>query len=303
MNTKERRRPAGTRSRKADDVVYTQPGPFRKERFFLQLLTVVAVVLALVFGLSIFFKVDKEQVLVSFKVAGVDADVSGTHKYSERDVVEAAGIKDGENLLTIRESEISGRILEKLPYITQVRVRIKLPDTVKIEVVETDVVYSAEAADGTWWMIRADGKVLSKSNAADADQKTKIIGVKLDAPTVGAQAVAYQEKIEQPEGEQTQPELPAVLASDQLAAVLQILTGLEANGIIGNAVSVDVTNLSGIELWYEDRYQVNLGDQTNLDYKISAMKAAIDEMKSYQRGMLDVSFTIIEDQVVYTPFE
>ena len=46
MNTKERRRPAGTRTRKADDVVYTQPGPFRKERFFLQLLTVVAVVLA-----------------------------------------------------------------------------------------------------------------------------------------------------------------------------------------------------------------------------------------------------------------
>lgn len=298
MNTKERRRPAGTRSHKADDVVYTQPGPFRKERFFLQLLTVVAVVLALVFGLSIFFKVDEDKVLVSFKVS-----VENEHKYSERDVVEAAGIKDGENLLTIRESEISGRILEKLPYITQVRVRIKLPDTVKIEVVETDVVYSAEAADGTWWMIRADGKVLSKSNAADADQKTKIIGVKLDAPVVGAQAVAYQEKADQSGGEEQQTELPTVLASDQLSAVLQILTCLEANGIIGDAVSVDVTNLSGIELWYEDRYQVNLGDQINLDYKISAMKAAIDEMKSYQRGMLDVSFTILEDQVVYTPFE
>lgn len=298
MNTKERKRPAGTRTRKADDVVYTQPGPFRKERFFLQLLTVVAVVLALVFGLSIFFKVDKEQVLVSFKVA-----VDGEHKYSERDVVEASGIKDGENLLTIRESEISGRILEKLPYITQVRVRIKLPDTVKIEVVETDVVYSTEAADGTWWMIRADGKVLQKSNAADADQKTKIIGVKLDAPAVGAQAVAYQPQAQQTEGEETETEVPAVLAADQLSAVLQILTSLEANGIIGNAVSVDVTNLNGIELWYEDRYQVNLGDQINLNYKISAMKAAIDEMKSYQRGMLDVSFTVIEDQVVYTPFE
>lgn len=297
MNTKERRRPAGTRTRKADDVVYTQPGPFRKERFFLQLLTVVAVVLALVFGLSIFFKVDKEQVLVSFQVA-----VDGEHKYSERDVVEASGIKDGENLLTIRESEISGRILEKLPYITQVRVRIKLPDTVKIEVVETDVVYSAEAADGTWWMIRADGKILQKSNAADADQKTKIIGVKLDTPAVGTQAVAYQPQAQQTE-EETETEIPAVLAADQLSAVLQILTCLEANGIIGDAVSVDVTNLNGIELWYEDRYQVNLGDQINLNYKISAMKAAIDEMKSYQRGMLDVSFTVIEDQVVYTPFE
>lgn len=297
MNTKERRRPTGTRTRKADDVVYTQPGPFRKERFFLQLLTVVAVVLALVFGLSIFFKVDKEQVLVSFQVA-----VEGEHKYSERDVVEASGIKDGENLLTIRESEISGRILEKLPYITQVRLRIKLPDTVKIEVVETDVVYSVEAADGTWWMIRSDGKILQKSNAADADQKTKIIGVKLDSPAVGAQAVAYQPQIEQTE-EETQPEIPTVMASDQLSAVLQILTCLEANGIIGDAVSVDVTSLNGIELWYQDRYQVNLGDQINLNYKISAMKAAIDEMKSYQRGMLDVSFTVIEDQVVYTPFE
>jgi hypothetical protein len=40
------------------DVVYVQPGPFNKYRFLLHLATIVAVVIALLFGMSIFFKVD-----------------------------------------------------------------------------------------------------------------------------------------------------------------------------------------------------------------------------------------------------
>ena len=40
------------------EVVYTMPKPFRKGRFLLKLVSVAAVVLALMLAVSIFFKVD-----------------------------------------------------------------------------------------------------------------------------------------------------------------------------------------------------------------------------------------------------
>lgn len=320
MNTKERKGPSGTSSRtrrakrppsqtrRNEDVVYTAPGPFKRERFILQLLTVVAVVLALLFGMSIFFKVGVETDASGAQIAKIY--VSGTNKYTAHDVVEASGIKIGENLLTIRETEVSGRVMEQLPYVTKVRVRIKLPDTVNIEITETDVTYSVEAADGSWWLIRADGKVLDKTNAAEAELTTKVIGVKIASPVVGEQAVAFEQEQPQSEeseatqaGQATQPTQPIITAAEQLTTLLEILQNLESNGVIGDVVSVDVSNLNGISLWYGDRYDVYLGDRTRIDFKISSMIAAIQKMKSYQTGKLDVSFTTMEDQVIYTPFE
>lgn len=279
------------RSTPAPDVVYTAPGPFNRERFVLYLLTVVAVVLALLFGMSIFFKTDRDKILVS-----------GTQKYTAYDVVKASGIKDGENLLTLRKPEIGGRIMEALPYVTKVRPRIKLPDTVIIEIVESEVVYSLEAADGSWWLMRGDGKVVEATNEADAGRHTQIKGVRLANPVVGEQAVA-----EEPEPEETEEAGEAapvtVLGSERLEILLSILGYLESNSVIGDVASIDVTNINNLELWYGERFQVILGDRTNMDHKLKSMKAAVEQMESYSSGALDVSFTLKETEVIYTPFE
>ena len=273
----------------AADLVYTQPGPFNRDRFILRLVTVVAVVLALLFGMSIFFKVDKDKILVS-----------GAEKYTAYDIVKASGIKDGENLLTLRKPEIGGKIIEALPYVVKARPRIKLPDTVIIEVEESDVVYSVEASDGSWWMIRADGKVVDKTNPADAARTTTVKGLRLADPVIGEQAVAEEVIPEETEGETTPV---TVLGSERLSVLISILGFLESNGIIGDCASVDVTNPNNLELQYSNRYQVILGDSLNLDYKIKSMKAAVEEMKEYSSGVLDVSFTLKETEVVFTPAE
>ena len=63
-----------------------------------------------------------------------------------------------------------------------------------------------------------------------------------------------------------------------------------------------MTDLSDIQLWYGQQYQVELGDASRLEYKISYMKAAIAQMADYQSGVLDVSFKIWTDEAGYTPF-
>ncbi len=72
---------------------------------------------------------------------------------------------------------------------------------------------------------------------------------------------------------------------------------------MGTVASVDVTSLSDIELWYGTRYQVTVGDTSQLDYKIACMSYAILELSDYETGILDVSFITWPDEVSYTPFE
>lgn len=319
METKEKRRrppqsgkaPSGGRSGTAvrqkrkrriantgvnDDIIYTQPGPFNRNRFILHLVSVVAVVFALLFGMSIFFKVKT-------------VTVAGANKYTQWDICQASGIQEGENLFTLSEAKISSNIRSRLPYVDTVRVGIKLPDTVKIEIVELSVAYAVEAQDATWWLIRADGGVVEQINEADAEGYTKIEGVKLADPQVGQMATAWQAPSEEtlPDG-QTVP--PVVDAVNQLQTVTTILQYLEENGVIGDADRVDVTSLNDLQLWWkDDRFQILLGDATQLSYKIRLVKTAIESyMETYDSGVLDVSLTIQPDpekeyQVIYTPFE
>ena len=290
-----RRRPAagGKKPRTGPEVVYTQPGPFNRNRFILHLLTIVAVVLALVFGMSLFFTVK-------------NVEVSGMDKYTAWQIREASGIKEGENLLGVSEARLGSQIEANLPYISKVRVKIKLPDTVHIMVEELDVVYSIASDDGQWWLMRADGRVVDKTNAAEADRYTKIEGVRLTQVQIGEDAQAYEEQPEATTAEgETHP--VTVKGGERLDAVISILEFLEDNGIIGGVARLDVSNLNDIQLWYAERFQVLLGDTTDLAFKISSMKSAISQMGAYQTGVLDISFTIDtgngKNEIIYTPFE
>lgn len=274
-------------------VVYTPPKPFSRSRLLLQLTAVAAVALALSFGLSIFFKVEH-------------ITVSGAVKYDPWTVKEASGIELGDNLLSFGEAKASAKIKINLPYVDTVRIGIKLPDTVNIEIKEFDVVYAIQDAALNWWRITAEGRVVEKTDLAGAGDSTKILGVKLGAPVPGQQAQAQEEAIPT-ETEGTGPVQPTITvrASDRLNTALLIAQQLEANGILGDVVSVDVSDLGNLRMEYGGRFTVKLGDTTRLEYKIRCVNAAINgtdpknTLKEYDSGTLDASFTIKEDQLIY----
>ena len=154
--------------------------------------------------------------------------------------------------------------------------------------------------------MRADGGIVEKTNSADAGQHTKVLGVRVTQPKIGEQATAAQPQPQTDDNGETVP--VTVQASQQLSTAVSILQYMEENGIIGEAASVDVANLENLQLWYGDRFQVILGDATQLSYKIGLVKNAIDQhMEDYDTGILDASLTIQPDpekeyQVIYTPF-
>lgn len=318
MDTKDtRRRPrtgsgSAVRSRKParkerklkdSDVIYTPPKPFKRSRFLLHLATVAAVVFAFVLGMSIFFKVE------TIKVSGYD-------KYTPWEVSQASGIETGSNLLTISRAQVGGSIISKLPYVETVRVGIILPDTVNIEITEMDAVYAISDASGVWWLINESGKIVEQTNGVSAKEYTQILGVYLEGAAVGQQASAQEGDtvkvpVEDPEAETVDPteetKAPPTISvgitgTQRLNVVLTLLQHLSRNSISAQIDSVDVTDLTSIELWYDERFQINLGDVERMEYKIGALKTTIENMEAYESGHLDLSFTNWPDKVGYTPF-
>lgn len=293
--TEKRKRKSGHQGQPTPAVIYTEPAAFSRNRLVVQLVTVIAVVLALTVGLSVFFKVQHIY-------------VSGAKVYSESAITEVCGISKGDNLLTFSHARAAALIQANRPYVREVRFGIKLPDTVNIIIEEDEVVYAVKDDTGQWWLMNSSGRVVTQGTSSTVANKTQILGVNLDNPTPNEHAVAMESApavtdTTDPTGETVTQITPVTTTGAQrLDAALEILKALEANDIVGSAASVDVSRIDDIVLWYGTRYQVNLGDSTRLDYKIACMNSVIAQMSEYQSGVLDCSFTIWEKQVGYTPF-
>ncbi len=268
--------PAQEPVRTAPEVVYMAPKPFSRNRLILQLATVVAVVLAIFLGLSIFFKV--ENILVS-----------GCDQYTAWEVQQASGIEIGDQLLTLNGPKAIAKIIDALPYVKSVRsIGISLPDTVRIEIVETRVTYALQDRDDIWWLMDSDGKIVEQCPAGQEGSHTLVSGITLDSPVVGQPARACEDSTAA-----TDPGVPVtVTAAKRLDAVKAIAVNLERNGIIGEAASINGADLFELELWYGDKFRVLLGDSSQLETKITYLKSFVETYereKPYEKGTLNLS--------------
>lgn len=269
------------------DVVYIPPKPFMRNRLLIRLVSVVAIVVALVLAMSVFFRVENIQ-------------VSGMDQYTAWDISQASGIAQGDSLFSLGMPAAAARI-QALPYVKDVRIGIKLPNTVMIEITEVRVTYGVKAQDESWWLVDSGGRVVEKAASGDESEYTKILGVHLLNPKVGEQGVA----LETGSAGQDNTTPVTVTNAQRLSVALDIADHLEANGIIGQAASIDVNDLGNLQFWYGQRYQIKLGDDSQLGYKINLAKGAMDALsaQSHNSGVLDATLTVDQDHVIYTGFQ
>lgn len=270
------------------EVIYTQPPTLGRKKLIMRLLTVAAVVAALFIGFSLFFRVDT-------------IVVSGTKQYTAWTVVEASGIQEGDSLLSFGKAKACGKIAQTLPYVSQVRIGIKLPGTVNIYVEEVEVVYSIRDLGDNWWLMTGDGRLVEKTSASAASKHTQIQGVKVSGPKVGAKAEAAEEEL--PTQEETGETQSVITDRERLQTALEIIGRLEANEVLGQISSVDVEDMTAIRLMYGTRYQVELGTPDQISRKVDMMAQTIKQMGSHQSGILDITFGDGQELVIYRPFQ
>lgn len=265
---RRRKRRSGKRTQPRQDIQYTQPRPFYRNRLLMQLLTVAAVVLAITIGTSIFFKVDTVLII-------------GAEKYTAWDVAQASGIETGDSLLFFGRGKAASRIKSALPYVGTVRFEVSLPGTVNIIIEEKTVAYVLEADDGSLWKMTADGMIVEQ---AQAQTGATIAGVILRDPAVGQKAVASE----------TDREGELATGAEHLQAAVDILSLLEYWGLFSDVAVIDVTDLYALRLYCGDAYRVELGDRTDMNDKIYAVKAAMLQLEDGSSAVLKLFY---EDEI------
>lgn len=247
------RRRAGRRRRRQTE--YRQTGGFTK------LLIMLAVVAAVVLGVAIFFRVHA-------------VEVQGNRIYSTEQVITASGLEEGDNLLLVNRAAVAGGIKARMPYVRDVSVSPIMPDTIVIQIRESEIAALVHSDVGAQWYINTEGRVLGNSLEGFSGQIVELSGFTITAPKVGEQAAAAEEKAE------------------NMEAALQIVSEMEGTGLIGQVTALNAEKAYDLKLYIGDRLEVQLGSTEELEYKIQYLQLVLGELEDYQTGIVDLTFDV-----------
>lgn len=242
-------------------MAFMRPGRERSPRsrgFLAKLLTLVAIVVAAVFGVTVFFQVN------TFEIHGVE-------NYSEDAVIIASGIELGQSILLVDKSKVASRINTRLPYVQSVQIERRLPGTVVITVTEGKAAASVRSEYDEFWLIDDKGKLMEQVNEDRAASVTQISGVSALLPVAGDQIRLSQED------------------QQRLDVALELLQQLERYDLAERIVSIDVTQLYNIVMYYTDQFEIQLGSTEELDYKIKYLAYALESLDG-KSGLIDLTF-------------
>lgn len=256
--------------------------------FLLKVLCVLTLLVALTVGATVFFRV--EQVVVS-----------GNSRYTQEDVVAATGIQLGDNLYRMNKYQINQEVRQALPYVNELNIVRKLPNTVLITVTEWDAVAqilpTAETVTeldketgeeipvetaGEAWLISVGGKLLEKAPADSA--AIEVSGLTALIPRAGTPLAVSQE--EQP----------------KLDGLLNLLSALESGSLLDRVTWVRVEG-THIVMDYAGRFEAKLPLNGDFAYHLSVVETVIpqidDKHGPQSTGSMDL--TQKDYQLVYSP--
>ena len=229
----------------------------RKRSALFAPLSFLIICAALVFAMSVFFR-----------VSGIE--VEGNSLYSREEIIEASGIEEGDNLFFINRFSAISRIFAKLPYVEKAVINRTLPNKLVIVVSESRAIACVSAEDGTWAIDRSC-KLLSKADGADLRGLIRIEGLTPIAPEAG-QIIA-----------------PGEAESPKVSYLSEILTQIESLGLRDRITYIDMSGISNPTFDYIGRFTVKLGTNENVEYKFQCLLSAVDALSEGDRGTLDLS--------------
>lgn len=228
-----------------------------RRRAFSGPLMFVVVVLAAIFVMSVFFRVEDIQV------------VGNTH-YTAEEIIRAVDIEEGDNLFFFDRFAAVGRAFSKLPYIEAVTVERTLPNKVVITVEETTALAYLQLGEEKWTLDH-NCKVLGKAAEGEEASLLPVVGMHPGTLMIG--------EIMQTESGDT--EVVEYLA--------EVLDQIEARGMAPYVTNIDFSNAQSPEFDYGGKYTVVLGRRDKVEYKFGMFVTVLDMLKEGDVGIIDVS--------------
>ena len=140
--------------------------------FLYKLLAFVLICTAISLALTLFFRIRS-------------IEVSGNDRYTRQEIIDAAGVSEGDNMFLMNKYSAAERIRKALPYIETVQFRRSLPDGLSIIVTEC-ADPAAIVQDGKAYLLCDTGNIVDEVTPAAAKQRMQIKGLTLtDAAVSG----------------------------------------------------------------------------------------------------------------------
>ena len=212
---------------------------------------------AIVFGLSVFFRVS-------------DVEVEGCALYTPEEVVAASGIEKGDNLFLINQFSVISRIYAKLPYVEKAAINRSLPNKLTVSILESRAIAFVSTEEGAWAVDR-NCKLLSKAEGDALDGLIRIDGLTAIAPEAG-QIIA-----------------PGEADTPKVAYLAVILRQIESLELRGDVTYIDISGISSPVFDYLGRFRVKLGSNENIEYKFQCLLSAVEALNEGDHGTLDLS--------------
>ena len=108
-----------------------------------------------------------------------NVELKSASHFSEREILEAAGMRLGENLLALDLRAAEQRLVQN-PWVRSIRLARRLPHTLRVDLVEREAVALA-ALDGTLFLVGPDGEPFKAWSEGDVQDLPVLTGVSLDA--------------------------------------------------------------------------------------------------------------------------
>ncbi|MBO5295219.1 MAG: FtsQ-type POTRA domain-containing protein [Clostridia bacterium] len=185
-------------------------------------------------------------ILPMFRVNTIKVEGNGI--YSAEEIVEASGILEGQELLTVNTKDASHRIYEKCHHVESVKI-LCTPFSVKIEVKEFDHVMYTEF-NGKYISLNRDFRVLEESESADAFAGFLYV----ELPEIAAITVGSPIRFEN--------------ADADLSYVNQLIDELDQSGTLASVTSLDVSQKYGVSYVMDSACRVELGRVGETDVKL-----------------------------------
>ncbi len=213
---------------------------------------VLAVITVAILSLTVFFPVEK---------ITVDAQNS---KYTSEQIIEASGIKKGENLwMTGLNAEEN--IPKNLPFISKAKIERRLPANIIIKTETAKAAYCFRY-NKVFFLCDGEYKVLEKVKKSNS-KLVLIVGAEVKEQNAGEKLLFENE--------------------DKQDLLETLLSLLNSKNIKIN--SVDITNNVDIKIRVEDRFNVLLGSSVHLEAKMYHLEGMLKNVDADTKGSIDLS--------------
>ena len=201
-----------------------------------------AAALLLVLSMFLFFNVSE------IKIEGVTL-------YEQDQILVVGGVSTGQNLVRTNTDIVEKRLKDTLVYLDDVKVTKKFPSTLVITCTEAEKAADIEYKN-SYYVLSASGKILETKNPAPTGDIPVVKGFELKSLSQGDKLASEDS-----------------FKADILEELLDDLHELKFK----NIDSIDLTTRSDIKLMYDGRLEIKLGSSVDMEYKLTYLKAVIDE--------------------------